>query len=424
MATLISCVGDTDPIRNFHDGPLLHIARVYRPEKIVLIHSERSIIKHDAIEKALQSIDGYDPIIMQDATVIPNQSVFIFDAMFDLLYPIIHAYYQHEDGVLLNLSSGTPQIISAIFSINRISGYNVRAFQVATPQFASNEGIKHTTGQAIRELIATNKDQSTDFQARIIEDKGEKFNQVLLMRTFADLIQEYDYEGAYRLLLKHKLTSKKKRATMIKVLESLLNLVKFQEPLPDVNKSELNEQEKILLNAFLSIQLQHKRQLISEVLIRTKNLAEAISEHYLNVKYPNLMEYRYEKWYLSKKTHHDLHVFLDDEAKKARADTGGNISFDLDSYLSLPIYVNIFRYLEPESVILTHLNKVLAINHLRNKVAHGFKPLNQKEVKGQNIYAASQGLIKEVLDVEDKWMNYFEIINHDLLQLLGYRDNH
>ena len=111
---------------------------------------------------------------MQDATVIPNQSVFIFDTMFDLLYPIIHAYYQHEDGVLLNLSSGTPQIISAIFSINRISGYNVRAFQVAAPQFASNEGIKHTTRQAIRELIVTNKDQSTDFQPRIIEDKGEK----------------------------------------------------------------------------------------------------------------------------------------------------------------------------------------------------------------------------------------------------------
>ena len=53
MATLISCVGDTDQIRLFHDGPLLHIARVYRPEKIVLIHSERSILKHDAIEKAL-----------------------------------------------------------------------------------------------------------------------------------------------------------------------------------------------------------------------------------------------------------------------------------------------------------------------------------------------------------------------------------
>lgn len=53
MATLTSCVGDTDPIRNFHDGPLLHIARVYRPEKIVLIHSERSILKHETIEEAL-----------------------------------------------------------------------------------------------------------------------------------------------------------------------------------------------------------------------------------------------------------------------------------------------------------------------------------------------------------------------------------
>lgn len=54
MQTLISCVGDTDPIRNFHDGPLLHIARVLKPEKIILIHSERSKKKHEYISLALQ----------------------------------------------------------------------------------------------------------------------------------------------------------------------------------------------------------------------------------------------------------------------------------------------------------------------------------------------------------------------------------
>ena len=37
MRILISAVGDTDPIRNFHDGALVHIARKYRPDKIIII---------------------------------------------------------------------------------------------------------------------------------------------------------------------------------------------------------------------------------------------------------------------------------------------------------------------------------------------------------------------------------------------------
>ena len=37
MRVLISAVGDTDPFRNFHDGALIHIARKYRPEKVILI---------------------------------------------------------------------------------------------------------------------------------------------------------------------------------------------------------------------------------------------------------------------------------------------------------------------------------------------------------------------------------------------------
>ena len=42
---LISAVGDTDPFRNFHDGALIHIARKYRPEKVILIFSEHTAKK-------------------------------------------------------------------------------------------------------------------------------------------------------------------------------------------------------------------------------------------------------------------------------------------------------------------------------------------------------------------------------------------
>ena len=51
MRVLISAVGDTDPFRNFHDGALIHIARKYRPKKVILIFSEHTAKKNKVILK-------------------------------------------------------------------------------------------------------------------------------------------------------------------------------------------------------------------------------------------------------------------------------------------------------------------------------------------------------------------------------------
>nr|WP_307955156.1 hypothetical protein [Streptococcus uberis] len=51
--TFLSAVGTTDPIRNFYDGPLLHIARVYKPDKIILIFSEELLSKKRSYNNCL-----------------------------------------------------------------------------------------------------------------------------------------------------------------------------------------------------------------------------------------------------------------------------------------------------------------------------------------------------------------------------------
>ena len=104
MKILISAVGDTDPIRNFHDGPLLHIVRVYRPEKIVLVHSERSLTKHDKLVKALKSIKDYSPEIIQDGGVLPDAQVAIFDKMYDTVSSNNKKYIS-DDEIILNIES-------------------------------------------------------------------------------------------------------------------------------------------------------------------------------------------------------------------------------------------------------------------------------------------------------------------------------
>ena len=83
MNILISAVGTTDPVSNKRDAALLHIARTYRPEQIVLVYSEEMLIKRDLIEKALFSIKDYHPEVIIESTVLKNTEVYLFDRMYE-----------------------------------------------------------------------------------------------------------------------------------------------------------------------------------------------------------------------------------------------------------------------------------------------------------------------------------------------------
>nr|WP_307955157.1 hypothetical protein [Streptococcus uberis] len=98
---------------------------------------------------------------------------------FNVISNIVSKYTQDDLELILNLSSGTPQIISALFAINRINDYNVKAVQVSTPVSSSNENIQYENQEDIDTLIETNEDNKPDFVDRTIEDTSEKFSQAL-----------------------------------------------------------------------------------------------------------------------------------------------------------------------------------------------------------------------------------------------------
>ena len=122
MKIVISTVGDTDPIRAFHDGSLLHIVRKYRPDKVIILHSERTVERNDRITQAIQSIsEDYHPEIFPHPSVFPNSEVFLFDVMYDQIWKILQEYLNTGDEFILNLSSGTPQMKAALFILNRLN---------------------------------------------------------------------------------------------------------------------------------------------------------------------------------------------------------------------------------------------------------------------------------------------------------------
>ena len=280
MRVLISAVGDTDPFRNFHDGALIHIARKYRPEKVILIFSEHTAKKQGNIEKALFSIaPNYEPELIIHDSIICDNEVHIFDVMFQRFSDILQEYYTKEDEFILNLSSATPQIKSALFVINRLSGINVKAVQVSSPEHASNENIGHDNDENIDELIEVNEDNKVNFIDRTIEDNAEKFNQALLKKTARDFIEKYDYKAALDIL--DQLSDFPNLKSVRKEIRDIVGCLSKQDVPQGLRHKKFNEEEQKILSAYLTIELQRERGNVSESFIRIKNLTEFILEDYI-----------------------------------------------------------------------------------------------------------------------------------------------
>ena len=416
MKILISAVGDTDPIRNFHDGPLLHIVRVYRPEKIVLVHSERSLTKHDKLVKALKSIKDYSPEIIQDGGVLPDAKVAIFDEMYDTVSSIVKKYIS-DDEIILNISSATPQIISAMFAVNRISDFNVTAVQVVTPQHKSNEGLRHDNQEDIDTLIETNLDNQSDYENRTLEDTGSKFSQDLTKRNLKALIDNYDYQGALELLRALKLPKKQESFSNIKELRKKLteisDTIKIQGMPDKIVKAKLSTKAQSALNSYLNIDRNHKQGNIAEVLIRVKSLVEFILEDYLNNHFLDVITYKEDgKPFLNASKYPEILKKFQEDAKMRGQEYHSG-------YLSLPAYIGILKFFEPNHDLLKHIYKIQEINQVRNQVAHSLQAFDRENLtKVSSAVFESKQILLASFDIDNHWFSFYEDLNQEIKKLL------
>lgn len=386
MRVLISAVGDTDPFRNFHDGALIHIARKYRPEKVILIFSEHTAKKQGNIEKALFSIaPNYEPKLIIHDSIISDDEVHIFDVMFQRFSDILQEYYTKEDEFILNLSSATPQIKSALFVINRLSGINVKAVQVSSPEHASNENIGHDNDENIDELIEVNEDNKVNFIDRTIEDNAEKFNQALLKKTARDFIEKFDYKAALDIL--DQLSDFPNLKSVRKEIRDIVECLSKQDVPQGLRHKKFNEEEQKILSAYLTIELQRERGNVSESFIRIKNLTEFILEDYIEKRNPGLIDDYCEsiqKYYLS--------------------------LFDYSKLLKATREFKLRKTIAP----------IIEMNSSRNTVAHSLSPLDSDAVKQLGIAMKTlKTLVREQYHFSQSDFNFYQDLNKKLLTKLN-----
>ena len=427
MEILISAVGTTDPISNNRDAALLHIARTHRPEKIVLVYSEEMLIKQDLIEQAIFSIEDYHPDVTIESTILKNDEVYLFDKMFEVMGQIVEKYSGTDHQLILNLSSGTPQIISALFALNRIKDYNTQAIQVATPKRSANRPYVQLSSDEEKNLFAENKDNQKDYENRTIKDEAEKFNQSLIKRHLRNLIASYDYLAAEELVTKkeyNNLLSKKKLSFLRATLNDFVKVFKTQAILKDIQDYPLTDVEKKALNYFLMIEVLKERGQVADFLIKSKSYVEFIIEEKIKKDYPDLIKYdgALPKLNEEYKDFEKILDFIDLEFKKAKGiENEEERIYSPQSTLNLLSYENILTFYQVSPDLLKSLNVITSLNSERNKVAHGLSEIDGKIVNSKKLNQTIDTLrfvLQDTFDIEDYYFGYYQKINDELLDLL------
>ena len=153
-----------------------------------------------------------------------------------------------------------------------------------------------------------------------------------------------------------------------------------------LQKKKWSEEQKKVLNAYLTIDLQKERGNFSEGLIRIKNLTEFILEDYIENRYPG---------------------FLDNYVNESEK-----------YYLGIWDYRKILKE-KNEWNQYKKIKSVISMNSTRNTVAHKLDPIDSEALKQLGpVLKTLKGLIKEQYQLTEKDFNFYKDVNKEFLELL------
>lgn len=199
---LFACAGTSDPVRGSHDGGILHIIRHYKPSVVCIFLSaemvklENEDHRFKYMRKFIESHwDGYHFELIEIPTEITDPSDLdqIHEDILKSLNQLKKEYPKAE--ILLNLSSGTPQMKMIFSMIALESRYAVRGIQVKNFEKSSGSS-KRTNGDYDPELeLECNEDEGSDTENRCIEPQLFYLRRKREMEHFQELLDQYNYSG-------------------------------------------------------------------------------------------------------------------------------------------------------------------------------------------------------------------------------------
>lgn len=286
MRILFTPAGDTDPVRGFRDGAILHILRYYPVDKVILFLTKEMEEKENLMQcysKGIRSVTPKCDIAIIKSGITEPQD-------FEKLTAIQNEFdkaYSDENHVgaewLLNISSGTPQIKS-VMSLLALDYPQAKAIQVNSPEGKSNRRNNPcTTAEELIEMLECNEDNEPEALNRTSEPPLMLLKKHGLKMQVASLIKNYEYAGAFQLVkLNNTLFSDITRCLLEHaVLRKDLMWREANKKIKAYNGNTLIETADDFSEYFQVMEMYQRKKQLSEFILRISPLLLEIGVYYL-----------------------------------------------------------------------------------------------------------------------------------------------
>ena len=415
------------------DGAALFIIKKELPSKIIVIYSDEMKVKQENFEAAVQAIYGE-----KKAPVIQNEHVKEGIHEFDTMYKFVEEILDEEDmsqgDYILNVTSGTPQCQAAMYAINFVKDYDTRLARVNSPRSEktnqSNQGAPWFEMATFKYFL---KKQASDYEdnRQLGIEKGEKFKNNLLQRTYKDFILKYEYKAALEILKKNPdiISNKDDQEKSKKALENMISIFQKQKVLKELaaddnlQYGDTDEFQKVL-NYYLMIDILNRRGQVTDVLVKAKSFAEFVIGNYLFRTHERYVKKTSKGFKLNFESLNNDEIseicdYITQEIKKVNSKG----SFGRKSDLMIHSFRHLVSFLEGRSAIVTSTQKVTELNSRRNKVAHGLAEISvEQEELDELVKGLKELVIAAYSHINDsayqKYFDYYDTKNQELISYL------
>lgn len=427
MSVLFSPIGTADPLTQLGDGPMLHIVRHYRPERVVLFLSPKMAEYQEQDQRYTKAIELLSERHGGDVPTIElvkssTTDVYKFDVYISEFEQKLNEIGKENGGdtILVNASSGTPAMEEALVALGAFGRLNLTLLQVLTPRKGPNkkEDRENPHKYELDFLWECNLDNEGGRSCRILEVKTPNFSDRLLLENIRSLTARYNYVAAASLAEQARTISPEARM-MIEAAVDRLNL-NGQKSAQVFARSDMAYSSSAagLVAEYVSIlEIMLKQERWADFM---RALTPAITETMLRYLRPVLPDHRYLKRPAKPGNYEYDAERIRKDATLRRIIPLGSDGRPKNPYLSNYILAKLIDEYCQDGVLINRLHRLYEFEHApenRNTIAHAIVPINKKVIE-RNGGMTMKEVMQSLLELNEVRPGLYKRINEAICKLL------
>lgn len=442
MKVLFSPIGMTDPVsqKNLNEGSLLNICRFYEPDKIYLYMSKEVMEFHEKDDRYIKCLERVYKYLGKnfEYEIIDRselKEVQIFDFFYKEYRDILYRIHEENPGakILLNVSSGTPAMKSALFVLCALFNFPMTPVQVSTPEKKSNSESEENPLDDFLGLIDEIMTEPEVYGDRTEIALKENLNFELSKDIIKNHLKKYNYSAAFEVAQVTRQFLSEKSYHLIAAAFYRINLNRdgVEKNLKVVSdKFDYYETAQLkLVEYILYLSVNVKRNMLLEFIRGISPVLDSLFKKAFEVESGiDLDNYLTDKD--GKVTWNRKKLLSDDNGKKIL--DALNNSYNGFNFINTASSDNFLKLMESEEFEISERNITKRAEELRdieregrNKAAHQIVSIDDDFLKRETGYTSYEILNKITAFVEDiklgvkkeHWDSY-EIMNEKIIESL------